>query len=193
MLTCFDVNFPELWASARARQADLVVWPSAMVTPDLVSHAYARLHQLAIVAVSGLFGDTSTSVAGEIVDSTGDPLANTTRPTDHPKMVLGTLDLGKVWVHADNNVAKIAALLEAAGGAVRATAVPAWQPMPPHSEAARRDLPFYLLERTAKGAAAPPSVADRVRDHGIEPLWQYISRSRRVTNELRQQGRAIPR
>lgn len=62
ILTCFDINFPELWASARARQADVVVWPSAMVVPDMTSHAYARLHQLVIVAVSGIFSQSDRSV-----------------------------------------------------------------------------------------------------------------------------------
>ena len=62
MLTCFDINFPELWASARARQADVVVWPSAMVVPDATARAYARLHQLVIVAVSGIFSQSDRSI-----------------------------------------------------------------------------------------------------------------------------------
>ena len=51
IITCFDVNFVELWASAAAQQADIVVWPSAMVLPDMTSHALARIHHFAVVGV----------------------------------------------------------------------------------------------------------------------------------------------
>lgn len=34
VLICYDINFPELWHQAAALGADLIVWPSAMKTPD---------------------------------------------------------------------------------------------------------------------------------------------------------------
>ena len=46
MLTCFDINFPELWHEAYALGAQLVIWPSAMNSyTDPSAPSYARLHQ----------------------------------------------------------------------------------------------------------------------------------------------------
>ena len=38
VLICFDINFAELWQQAEGLGADLVVWPSAMATPDPSSY-----------------------------------------------------------------------------------------------------------------------------------------------------------
>ena len=199
VLTCFDINFAEVWASAAARQVDMVVWPSAMVVPDLVSRAYARLHQLVIVAVSGPFSSMqgSKSVAGEIVDSTGDPLGagQTARLPGWPKMLLGEVDFGRVWVHADNNVEKISQLLGDSAGKLEAAAVPAWLKLPPFSTEARRDLPFYLLQQrsnASSGGLGRVDVNSLCEAHGIEALWKYVHRSRRTANILRQNLAAIP-
>ena len=43
VLVCFDINFAELWLQAEGLGADLVVWPSAMATPD-PSTLVRRLH-----------------------------------------------------------------------------------------------------------------------------------------------------
>eukprot|EP01047_Picozoa_sp_COSAG01_P060564 COSAG01_NODE_7442_length_3210_cov_15.798457_2_plen_169_part_00 len=52
MLTCFDINFPELWHEAYALGAQLVVWPSAMNSyTDPSAPSYARLHQYYVAAV----------------------------------------------------------------------------------------------------------------------------------------------
>ncbi len=42
---CFDINFGEVFQQAANLGSDILVWPSAMHTPDPFSYGYARLHQ----------------------------------------------------------------------------------------------------------------------------------------------------
>lgn len=163
---------------------------------------------------------TSSTLAGEVVDSTGDPVTanRTKRLPAFPRMLIGDVALDKVWVHADNNVAKIERLLQDEKGAVVATAVPSWLKLPVHAaDNVRRDLPFYLLESSTStnrdgvkvaereshvankpakgvgdGVAAASELASLIQSYNIEPLWQYVARSRRTTNILRQDGAPIP-
>jgi hypothetical protein len=71
VLICFDINFAELWQQAEALGTDLVVWPSAMVTPDPSTLGYARIHQYDIVAVG---------FPGDLVGRDGTSLKNSTDP-----------------------------------------------------------------------------------------------------------------
>jgi hypothetical protein len=43
VLICYDINFPELWHQAAALGADLIVWPSAMKTPDPSTYGSAHV------------------------------------------------------------------------------------------------------------------------------------------------------
>ena len=176
----------------------------------------AWCNELLGIIRSGVFSQSDRSVAGEIVDSTGDAIdeKETVRLSAFPKMLIGNVKLDKVWIHADNNVAKIEQLLEDEKGAVVAAAVPSWLQLPEHvTSGVRRDLPFYLLESSevrgwnarerggstgagagagAGAAAAVGKLAGLLEEYTIEPLWQYVARSRRTTNILRQNGSPIP-
>lgn len=50
VLTCFDINFAEVWHEAYALGARIVFWPSMMRTPDRDAISYARLLRVNIVA-----------------------------------------------------------------------------------------------------------------------------------------------
>ena len=81
VLICFDINFAELWQQAEALGADLVVWPSAMVTPD-----------------------PSTLLGYDIVAAL--PASTAPRSRIRPMLVRGTIDLDRTFVHWDYNAAR---------------------------------------------------------------------------------------
>merc|ERR1712110_589813 len=62
VLTCFDINFFEVWHQAYALGAQVVFWPSMMRTPDRDTISLARLFRFNIVA---------NGKPGAILDSTG--------------------------------------------------------------------------------------------------------------------------
>ena len=85
-----------------------MVWLSAMATPDLFSYGYARIHQYHLVAVGH---------PGDVVDMDG-----TQHPTHNvsgwPMMKVATLNIDKVFVHWDNNRAKMQKLMDEQQGKV---------------------------------------------------------------------------
>ena len=96
MLTCFDINFPELWHEAYALGAQLVVWPSAMNSyTDPSAPSYARLHQYYVAAV-GQPGNIYTPV-GQRSNGT------TPEPSLLPRLRLATIDLDASWAHWDDD------------------------------------------------------------------------------------------
>ena len=164
ILTCFDVNFVELWHQARAHRADLVVWPSAMRTPDPSIRGFAKVFQYPIIAVGK---------PADIVDATGDA-ANDTRSLDSfPMMQLGELDLDRTWVHRDNNGPQVAKLLQE-------------QPVDVVNE---QYSPFFFLAARTPGEV---SVRALCKQYGIMTAHDYIDSSRRIANTLRMEGEAIP-
>lgn len=58
VVICYDINFAELWMQASALNADIVVWPSAMQTPDPSS--YVTREQLSPQIYFVLFWVNST-------------------------------------------------------------------------------------------------------------------------------------
>jgi hypothetical protein len=60
ILTCFDINFPELWQQADSLGAEIVFWPSAY-GGGIPLNAYAMLHHYYVVPVG----------AGNLIDITG--------------------------------------------------------------------------------------------------------------------------
>ena len=60
ILTCFDLNYPELWRQCDALDVDIVFWPSAYGGGSPLN-AYAILYHYYIVPVG----------AGNIIDVTG--------------------------------------------------------------------------------------------------------------------------
>ena len=101
MLTCFDLNFPELWMQAERQNVDIVFWPSAYGGGKPLN-GYASINAYYIVAV----GD------GDMIDMTGEPI-----PTENPtgKLYIATLDLDRTLVHKDYTRSKIKQLLDEHG------------------------------------------------------------------------------
>lgn len=62
VLICFDINYFELWQEAYALGAEIVLWPTAMATPDRDMISLARAFRYSVVGCGH---------PGDIVDSTG--------------------------------------------------------------------------------------------------------------------------
>jgi len=104
MLTCFDLNFPELWLQAEQRDVDIMFWPSAFGGGKPLN-GYASIHAYYIVAV----GD------GDMIDMTGEPI-----PTENPmgNLHIATIDLDRTLVHKDYTREKVKKLLDEHAGEV---------------------------------------------------------------------------
>jgi beta-ureidopropionase len=82
ILTCFDLNYPELWQRCDDLDADIVFWPSAYGGGSPLN-AFAILYHYYIVPVG----------AGNIMDITGKPFEPVEKPL--PKQFIATLDLDR--------------------------------------------------------------------------------------------------
>ena len=164
VLICFDINFHELWHQAAALGADVIAWPSTMVTPDPTARAYAALHKLHILA---------TGFPGEVIGPAGEPLPLQI-PTAMPLMKLATLDTDQAYVHYDFNGAKVARLLAA---------------HPEIVDVRHHHPPFYLLRSLRPETSR---VRPLLANYSIETAAQYIARSRKGVNLLRSAGREVP-
>ena len=135
----------------------MLVWPSAMATPDPSTYGYARIHQFDIIAVG---------YPGDFVGRDGLQLQSA-QDSELPMLKLATVDLDRTFVHWDYNAAKVKQLLHDYPQIV------VEQPGPP----------FYLLRSTDNHTSVRALCAAR----GIETNRQYIHRSRRGLNSMRQQ------
>jgi len=88
ILTCFDLNYPELWQRCDDLDADIVFWPSAYGGGSPLN-AYAVLYHYYIVPVG----------AGNIMDMMGKPCEPVEKPL--PKQFIATLDLDRSLAHYD--------------------------------------------------------------------------------------------
>jgi predicted amidohydrolase len=161
ILTCFDLNYAELWQQCDALDVEIVFWPSAYGGGSPLN-AYATIHNYYVVPVG----------AGNLIDMTGKTLEDVEKP--RPKQTIGTFDLDRTLVHFDFNGQKVKKLLEEHKGEVvqeRRFAMEGW----------------WLL----KAAKAGVRVRDLCREHQIETLRQYRHRSRREINQARKEGRRI--
>jgi hypothetical protein len=158
VLICYDINFAELWMAAETLGADLVVWPSAMATPDPSTRGYATVFQYDIVAVG---------YPGELLGRDGLPIPTTSDP-GFPMTHFGVVDVDRTFVHWDYNHDKVARLLAEHPHVVVDVAGP----------------PFYLLRSTAHNA----SVRQLCREYDIETNREYVHRSRRGLNLMRMTG-----
>ena len=169
ILICFDRNFAELWLQCQAHGAQLVVWPTAMSTPDPVIHGFGAALKFYVACVG---------YPGEFVDIDGGTVnATLPRPVDFPQLSLADVDIDRTWVAWDNNVAtgRISALMAAHNDSLTIDS------QPPRS-------PSYLFRATRPGVRVRPLL----REFGIEEELAYVTRSRRVINEFRQNGTAMP-
>ncbi len=161
ILTCFDLNFPELWQQADLLDADIVFWPSAY-TGGSPLNAMAILYHYYVVPVG----------AGNLIDVTGRTIERLDEPK--PGQFIATLDLDRTFVHVDTPKEKVERLLREHAGEVELESFPG-------SKA------WYLLRSIRPGVR----VRELCTQYKIETLRQYQHRSREQINEARKAGKNI--
>ena len=163
ILTCFDLNFAEIWHQAELQGAEIVFWPSAY-GGGMPLNANAMLHNYYVVAVG----------AGNLVDLTGKTLEAPRVETPCPGQFIATLDLDRTLIHTNFNEEKVQRLLREHKDEVemeKSFDVEAW----------------YLLRALKPGVR----VRDLCRQYQIETLRDYRHRSRRQIDEARKTGKRI--
>lgn len=161
ILTCFDLNFSELWQQADLLNAEIVFWPSAYAGGSPLN-AYATLYHYYIVPVG----------AGNIIDVTGQTIEKLDKP--RPAQFIATLDLDRVFIHTNFNEDKVRRLLLEHRGEVEQE----------HFYDAES---WYLLRSTKPGVR----VRELCAQYKIETLRQYRHRSREQINEARTDRKKI--
>ena len=164
ILTCFDLNFPELWHECDAKDVDIVFWPSAYGGGSPLN-AFAILYHYYIVPVG----------AGNIMDVTGQPVEDVNAP--RPKQYIATLDLDRTFVHYDFNREKVDKMLEE-----RKDQIVVERKLSPTDLA-----PWWLFKAIKPGVR----VREVLKEYKIESLRDYQHRSRKQINQARQEGRRI--
>jgi hypothetical protein len=164
MLTCFDLNYPELWQKCDDLDADIVFWPSAYGGGSPLN-AFAILYHYYIVPVG----------AGNIMDITGRPVEPVEKPL--PKQFIATLDLDRSFAHYDFNRQKVDKMLKEHEGEIKVE----------RTLSDEDPAPWWLFQATKPGVRA----RDLLKEHGIETLRDYQHRSRRQINEARAKGERI--
>lgn len=164
ILTCFDLNYPELWQKCDDLGAEIVFWPSAYGggTP---LNAFAILYHYYIVPVG----------AGNIIDATGKTFENPEKPM--PKQFIATLDLDRAFAHQDFNREKVKKMVDEHKDEIVVERDPSDEDL----------SPWWLFKAIKPGVR----VRELLKEHGIETLHDYQQRSRKQINEARQSGKKI--
>ncbi len=158
MAICFDVNFPEVWQRLADQGADLVVWPSAYSAGTSLQ-AHALNHHFYVVSCTYTCDCQVYDITGErILDESSSDL-NVSRIT---------LDLDRGIYHENFNSDRLPHLLDEHGEDI----------------CVEKTLPreqWFVLK------AKRPGVSTRAlaRQYGLEELRDYIARSRRAIDQLR--------
>jgi predicted amidohydrolase len=164
ILTCFDLNFAELWRQCDALDVDIVFWPSAYGGGSPLN-AFAILYHYYIVPVG----------AGNIIDITGKTVENIEKP--NPKQFIATLDLDREFAHYDFNRNKVEKMLAEHKGEIKV-----------ERKLSDEDLaPWWLFKAVKPGV----NVRDLLKKYEIETLREYQHRSRKQINEARKKGKRI--
>jgi len=161
ILTCFDLNYAELWLDAEKQGAEIVLWPSAY-GGGAPLNGNAMIHGYYIVAVGW----------GNIIDATGETIKDVEKPRE--QQFIATLDLDRAFVHKDFTGEKIKKLLAEHKGEVemeKDCGMEGW----------------YLLRSTKAGVL----VRDLCKQYEIELLRDYRHRSREQINAARKNGKKI--
>ncbi len=164
ILTCFDLNYPELWQRCDDLDADIVFWPSAYGGGSPLN-AYAILYHYYIVPVG----------AGNIIDATGKTLERVEKPQS--QQFIATLDLDRSFAHHDFNQDKVKKML-----AEHVTEMEVERNLSPEDLA-----PWWLFRATKPGV----HVRDILKEYQIETLREYQHRSRQQINAAREKGERI--
>ena len=164
ILTCFDLNYTELWRQCDALDVDMVFWPSAYGGGSPLN-AYAILYHYYIIPVG----------AGNIIDITGKTFDKIEKPL--PKQFIATLDLDRAFAHHDFNRKKVEKMLAEHNGEIEV-----------ERNLSDEDLaPWWLFKAVKPGV----KVRELLRKYGIETLREYQHRSRKQINEARIKGERI--
>lgn len=164
ILTCFDLNFAELWHQCDALNVDIVFWPSAYGGGSPLN-AFAILYHYYIVPVG----------AGNIIDITGKTIEPVEKP--RPKQFIATLDLDRTFAHHDFNRKKVQKMLKEHKGEIKV-----------ERNLSPEDLaPWWLFKATRAGVR----VRDLLKKYKIESLREYQHRSRKQINDARKKGKRI--
>jgi len=164
ILTCFDLNYPELWQKCDALDVDIVFWPSAYGGGSPLN-AFAILYHYYIVPVG----------AGNIIDITGKTFANIEKP--RPKQFIATLDLDRAFAHHDFNREKVKKMLKEHKDEIIV-----------ERNLSDEDLaPWWLFKAIKPGVR----VRELLKKYKIETLREYQHRSRKQINEARKNGKRI--
>ena len=164
ILTCFDLNYAELWRQCDALDVDIVFWPSAYGGGSPLN-AFAILYHYYIVPVG----------AGNIIDVTGKTFENLEKP--NPKQFIATLDLDRAFAHYDFNRKKVEKMLAEHEGEIKV-----------ERELSDEDLaPWWLFKAIKPGVSA----RELLKKYEIETLREYQHRSRKQINEARKEGKRI--
>lgn len=158
MAICFDVNFPTLWQQLAESQAEVVLWPSAYSAGTSLQ-AHAINHHFAIV--------TATSTGDcQVYDITGERILDERAEGMNISRI--TLDLDRGIYHENFNIAKRDRLL-----AERSEDVRLEQYLPREE--------WFVLKAKRPGVSARALAAE----YGLEELRDYLTRSRRQIDDLR--------
>jgi predicted amidohydrolase len=164
ILTCFDLNYPELWHQCDDLDVDIVFWPSAYGGGSPLN-AYAILYHYYVVPVG----------AGNIIDITGKTFDKIEK--SRPKQFIATLDLDRAFAHQDFNRDKVRKMIAEHSSEIEV----------------ERDIndedmaPWWLFKAIKPGV----KVRDLLKRYGIETLREYQHRSRKQINEARKKGEKI--
>lgn len=161
ILTCFDLNFAELWNTAATSGAEIVFWPSAYGGGSPLN-GYATIHGYYVVGVG----------RGTLIDCTGATL----KPAETPRenQYITTLDLDRTFIHQDYTGDKLKRLLEDHKGEIEVEQ--------------KYEAEAWTLLRSIKPGVR---VRDLCRQYQIESLQEYRRRSREQINERRGAGKRI--
>jgi len=164
ILTCFDLNYPELWRQCDALDVDIVFWPSAYGGgPPL--NAFAILYHYYIIPVG----------AGNIIDITGKTFEKIVKPRS--KQFIATLDLDRAFAHQDFNREKVKKMIAEQNDKIEV-----------ERDLNNEDLaPWWLFKAVKPGV----KVRELLKKYGIEMLRDYQHRSRKQINEARIKGERI--
>ncbi len=164
ILTCFDLNFAELWRECDALDVDIVFWPSAYGGGSPLN-AYAILYHYYIVSVG----------AGNIIDITGKTFEEVEKP--QPKQFITTLDLDSTFAHHDFNKEKVKKMLAEHQDEIKV-----------ERNLSDEDLaPWWLFKAVKPGVSA----RELLKKYEIETLREYQHRSRKQINEARKKGERV--
>jgi hypothetical protein len=164
ILTCFDLNFAELWRKCDALDVEIVFWPSAYGGGSPLN-AFAILYHYYIVPVG----------AGNIIDITGKTFGNIEKP--RPKQFIATLDLDRAFAHYDFNRKKVEKMLTEHKDQIKV-----------ERKLSDEDLAPWWLFKAVKPSV---SVRELLKKYEIETLREYQHRSRKQINEARKKGKRI--